>query len=196
MPTQGQLDAEAATDALKASVVDLLVAIGMAEADGSADARPTAAAGRAPTAVAGGPDARATAADGAPNPGDEAGWSPRQVLAHVVWWHERYLKVLSAKIDGRARPKLAGTLDDINVAGVAAYGGRSIDDLADTLRAKEHALESLLSVLFELPAAQRARLRILTRDGSTPVDLDGLVKRITGHLHGHARDIREASKAR
>ena len=163
MPTQGQLDGEAANEALKASVVDLLVAIGMAEAGGEVDG-----------AV-----------------GDEAAWSPRQVLAHVLWWHERYLKVLSAKVDGRARPKLAGTLDDINVVGVEAYGGRSIDDLADTLRTKEHALESLFAVLHERPAAERSRMRILTRDGSQPVDLDGLVKRITDHLHGHARDIRE-----
>ena len=163
MPTQGQLDGEQANEALKASVVDLLVAIGMVEADGQVDA-PTGA--------------------------DEASWSPRQVLAHIVWWHERYLKVLSAKVDGRARPKLAGNLDAINEVGVEAYGGRTIDELADTLRTKEHALESLVGVLYERPAAERAKLTILTRDESTPVDLDGLVKRITGHLHGHARDIR------
>jgi DinB superfamily len=165
MPTQGQLDGEAANDALKASVVDLLVAIGMAESNGAVDAPPT---------------------------GDEAAWSPRQVLAHVLWWHERYLNVLSATVDGRARPELPGKLDDINVVGVEAYGERSIDELADSLRAKEHALESLVAVLFELPSDERDALVLVTRDEGTPVSLDGFVKRVTGHLHGHARDLRGA----
>lgn len=170
MPTQGQLDAEAANAELKASVIDLLVAIGMAEGGE-------------------GIDVPGSGTDG------EAAWSPRQVLAHVVWWHERYLTVLSATVDGRPRPPLAGTLDEINVTGVEAYGDRTIDDLADTLRAKEHAMESLVGVLFELPPAERDALVIVTRDEGTPVNLDGFVKRVTGHLHGHARDIREATTA-
>lgn len=171
MPTQGQLDGQDAIDALQASVVDVLVAIGMAEADNTVDAVPAAAS-----------DASV-----------EAGWSPHQVLAHIVWWHERYLSVLSALVDGRDRPALAGKLDDINVVGVEAYGNRSIDDLSDTLRAKEHAIESLVGVLFELPRAERDALVIVTRDEGTPVDLDGFVKRVTGHLHGHAADMRAAA---
>jgi DinB superfamily len=174
MPTQGQLDGEAATNALKASVVDLLVAVGMAESAGDADGSPL------------GGNASA----------NEADWTPRQILAHIVWWHERYLKVVSATVDGRPRPKLAGKLDEINVVGVEAYGDRSMDDLADTLRAKEHALESLVGVLFELPASERSKVRIVTRDESAPIDLDGFVQRVTGHLHGHARDLRARTKAR
>lgn len=177
MPTQGQLDGEVAIKAMKASVVDVLVAIGTAEASGVVDRAPNAAGTAGDTAARGRPDV-------------EAGWTPHQVLAHVLWWHERYVKVLAAKVDRRRRPKLAGKLEDINRAGVEAHGGRTLDDLSDALRAKEHALESLVAVLYERPLAERAKLRILSRDEGTSVDLDGLVKRITDHLHGHARDIR------
>jgi hypothetical protein len=185
MPTQGQLDGQEAIDELKASVVDLLVAIGMAEGNGAIDVAPARAL--ASDEAAGGSAATGGVEAGV---GVEAGWTAHQVLAHIVWWHERYLSVLSALVDGRARPALAGKLDDINVTAVDAYGERSIDDLSDTLRTKEHAIESLVGVLYELPRSERDALVIVTRDEGKPGDLDGFVKRVTSHLHGHAQDIR------
>jgi hypothetical protein len=160
------MKADEAIQHLREASIDLLIAI-----DSRSD-EPEVAEGEAP------PTARS----------DEAGWTPRQVLAHVVWWHERYLAVLSAKVDDRPHPKLPGKLDDINVVGLEAYGDRSIEDLTAALRTKQHALESLTGVLFERP--DRAEVRVVTRDESGPIDLEAFVQRVTGHLHGHARDLR------
>lgn len=176
MPTQAQREGQAAADALRASVVDLVVAARMAGDE------PTSSRSESPSA---GLSSHAGA-----RPADEAGWSAQQVLAHALWWHERYLAVLSAKVDGRRRPKLVGRLDDINEIGIAAHGERSIDELVTALDAKARALESLTAVLFELPRAERRRVRIVTRDESAPVDLDGFVARVTDHLHGHASQLR------
>ena len=161
MPTEAQREGEAAAAALRASVIDVVVAARMA-----------------------GEGAGLDRVDG------EGGWSAQQVLAHALWWHERYLAVLSAKVDGRRRPRLAGRLDDINVAGISTYGSRPIDELSAALESKARALEALTAVLFERPRAERRRVRIVTRDESPPVDLDGFVKRVTDHLHGHANELR------
>jgi hypothetical protein len=158
--------AEQAIRELREAAIDLLVAV-----DSVSD-EPEVAEGEEP----------------ATSRSEESGWSPRQVLAHVLWWHERYLAVLSAKVDDRPRPKLPGKLDEINVVGIEAYSDRETEDLTEALRTKQHALESLTGVLFERP--DRAEIRVITRDETDPVDLEHFVKRVTGHLHGHARDMR------
>jgi len=157
--------ADAATRALHDAAIDLLVAAESHDSEADAHEAGAAAAGS-----------------------DEATWRPRQVLAHILWWHERYLAVLSAKVDGRPRPKLPGRLDDINEVGVEAYGRRGASELAAAIRSKEHALESLTAVLLERPDA--ARIRVVTRDESRPISLEAFVDRVTVHLYGHARDLR------
>lgn len=170
-----------ALEALHASMVDLVVAVGTLDPDDldRAASESRGSAGSAPASA-----------------DVEAGWTPRQVLAHVLWWHERYINVLSSAVDGRTPPKLAGALDDINVRGVEAYGGRPVEDLTRSLETKQHVMESLTSVLFELPRSEREAIVIRTRDDATPVDLDGFVARVTGHLHGHAHGIREGRDGR
>jgi hypothetical protein len=156
------MKADEATRALHDAAIDLLVAAESRESEPSTDVSPTGS--------------------------DEATWGPREVLAHVLWWHERYLAVLSAKVDDRPRPRLPGGLDDINLVGIETYGRRSMSELRAAIRSKEHALESLTAVLFERPDA--ATIRIVTRDESAPISLDAFVERVTGHLRGHARDLR------
>ncbi|HEY2916029.1 MAG TPA: DinB family protein [Candidatus Limnocylindrales bacterium] len=160
-----------ALEALHASMVDVVVAAGALDA-GDLDRTPSASLDV------------------------ESGWTPRQIVAHILWWHERYINVLSAAIDGRQPPALPGTLDDINVRGVEAYGDRSVEELTRALETKQDVLESLTSVLYELPRLERDAVVIVTRDGGTPVGLDGFVGRVTGHLHGHARDIRGRAASR
>lgn len=168
------LDGQVAVRNLRAAVDDLIIAAQLANDAGSAP----------PPAIEAEPRGSADRQAG------ESGWTPSQVLAHALWWHERYLAVLSAKVDRQPRPRLPGRLGDINLVGVSAYGDRSVEALASALAAAAGALESPISVLCELPPAERSRVRIVTRDASAPIDLDAFVRRVTGHLHGHARELR------
>ena len=122
-----------------------------------------------------------------PRPGE---WRPEQVLAHLVYWHERYVRLLSAQLAGRSEEAPAATLKRQNADAVAALAGVPPARLLERLAAAQAALELI-------DADPRSRdLHIRLAKGAMARPWPVFAGRIPAHYRGHLEDLRRLAPAR
>ena len=113
-----------------------------------------------------------------------AAWGPREVLSHLAYWHEHYVRLLEAALAGE-RPALpAGSFRDLNAGAVAHFRATPVHEIAHRFASAERALE----YLARRPGASRIQIRI--EDGAMARRLPVLLARVAGHIAGHERQLR------
>lgn len=113
------------------------------------------------------------------------GWGPREVLCHLVYWHETYVAVLHAMSHHDAPALKDGVFREFNQLAVQELGGVPAGVLLTRL---EVAQRRLAVELLRLSPA--ARIRIKT--GSMARGPVEFTRRIEGHFRGHFADLRKA----
>ncbi|MGE3536453.1 MAG: DinB family protein [Candidatus Tectimicrobiota bacterium] len=61
-------------------------------------------------------------------------WSPREVLCHLLWWHQVTVEGLESVAAGGAPYRIYASVDEMNARAVARLAGRSMEQLADMTR--------------------------------------------------------------
>jgi hypothetical protein len=118
-----------------------------------------------------------------------AGWGPREILCHIVYWHEDYVTVLRA-INGYESPPLkVGNFREFNDLAVRELGGIPADVLLGRLESAQRRLA--IELLRMSPAA-----RIRVKTGSMARGPVEFTRRVEGHIRGHLADVRRRSSTR
>lgn len=113
-----------------------------------------------------------------------ADWGPREVLVHLVFWHETYVSTIEALIAGRTPDLPEGTFAELNAQAVRQNAEVPIARLLERFRKAQSRLEELAildpSRSWTIPA----------KAGSKARPLDELIKRIEAHIRNHEIKLR------
>jgi hypothetical protein len=111
-------------------------------------------------------------------------WTARDVVAHLVFWHESFARNVADLADGRRPTPLAGTY--------AALAARTNAELGDV------GIEALVERLLAAQAVIRAGVRapgvelIPYRRGSRPYAPDEHLVVVRDHVRAHGRELARA----
>ncbi|MGA2182360.1 MAG: DinB family protein [Bryobacteraceae bacterium] len=113
------------------------------------------------------------------------GWGPREVLIHLVFWHEQYASIATA-VAAKKPPTLhPGTIRAVNHLAVAQDAQTSVAALI--------ARWTKANRQFAAVASKRsaAGLRIPLREKSKAWPLDDLIRLAAGHIEKHQAKLRK-----
>lgn len=113
----------------------------------------------------------------------EQDWGPKEVLAHLVYYHELYVKLVEAFIAGVPAVPPKGRFQDLNAQAVAASRGVTPVELVERLKKANHRLVELYQrhnprkISVEIKAG--AKLRTLAE----------LIPEVEAHIRNHLRKL-------
>ena len=61
-------------------------------------------------------------------------WGPREVLCHLVWWHQATVEGMESVLAGGAPYCIYASVDEMNARAVGRLAGKNIAQLADLVR--------------------------------------------------------------
>lgn len=115
-------------------------------------------------------------------------WSPREVLVHLVFWHERYISIISAALDGREPDLLTGSGKALNAMPVRENAGAPIGLLIERFQAAQAELEELTA--SEAARSVTIRIRLNTKERT----VNDLLHAVEGHIRNHLAKLRKVSR--
>jgi hypothetical protein len=114
------------------------------------------------------------------------GWSARDVLAHVLFWHESFARNVDDLAHGRMPHPLDGGYGDLNQAGVEAMRGQTLEDTLGRLLAAQSVIRENILAL--------SAPRIPYRVGSRQYSPEEHLALVDDHINKHLRDVKKKAK--
>ena len=125
--------------------------------------------------------------EGRPLPPVSGGpWGPREVLCHLVYWHETYASVLHAMHRHETPPLKVGVFREFNQVAVEELSHVPADILLNRLQSAQRRVAVEL-----LQLSPAARIRVKT--GSMARGPVEFARRVEAHFRGHLADIRRGA---
>jgi hypothetical protein len=115
-------------------------------------------------------------------------WGPREILAHLVYWHEQYIAQSKAILSGSQYPAPSGRFIDINAKAAAKFQKFPIAKLTVRFRNANRRL----CRLARGPSARKIAFSI--KQGSKRWRLTDLIPAVEAHVRNHLRALKKASK--
>jgi hypothetical protein len=106
-------------------------------------------------------------------------WGPKEVLAHLVFYHEGYVRQIEARLAGRPFDLPKGRYNDLNAQAAAAGRSVPVDELVRRLRAADERLRGLYV------AYNPAQIMVEIKQGAKIWPLADLVPAVESHVRGH-----------
>jgi hypothetical protein len=113
----------------------------------------------------------------------EQEWGPKEVLAHLVFWHESYVAQIEALIGGAPFELPRGRFSDLNAQAVAANRGLPFAKLVRRFRVADERLRALYA------AHDPAAIVLEIKQGSKRWRLVDLVSAVEAHVRNHHRQL-------
>ena len=120
----------------------------------------------------------------------EQDWSPKQVLAHLVYHHELYVKLVEAFLAGTPVAPPKGRFRDLNAVAVAASRGITPAELAKRLQKANQRLVSLYQ------QHDPSEITVEIKAGAKLRNLAELVPEVDAHIRNHLEKLRKGLRAR
>lgn len=120
----------------------------------------------------------------------EKPWGPRQVLSHLVFWHEGYVRQIEARQSGKGWLLPEGNFKELNARAVESLVAVSVP----TLLARFRAANTRLCRLAGQPGA--ASIHIQLKADSKAWPLDEFLVKVEAHIRGHGEDLRKSHPPR
>jgi hypothetical protein len=117
-------------------------------------------------------------------------WGPRQVLAHLVFWHETYVRQIEAGQAGMGWLFPEGTLKTLNEEAVASLASVGVP----TMLARFRAANTRLCRLAADPKTAGARVQLKRDTKSWP--LSEFILQVESHVRRHGEEIRRTYPSR
>lgn len=116
-------------------------------------------------------------------------WGPREVLCHLVWWHQATVEGMESVLAGGKPYRFYASVDEMNARAVGRLAGQDVAHMADLL----HQLQArLVQAARALPDPNATVL--VSGDGSGRSVLQRL-ETITHHWNEHVRELQTLSAA-
>lgn len=116
-------------------------------------------------------------------------WGAREVLCHLVYWHETYVRIVRAMNTHQPPVQRTGSFKDFNREGIFELGAEPVASMLARLRRAQRRLEV---ELLALPRDATINIKV----GSKPWPADEFPARIAGHIRGHLRRLRRGRARR
>ena len=119
------------------------------------------------------------------------GWSPRDVVAHLVGWNSFMIEASSSILAGQPPSYYADAPNDysnINAGFTAKYSSRSRHELLAELKS---SLEGLDAYVIALPAGELAADHGVRHYRGGPATVSKIIESLAGDYHYHTDQIRE-----
>jgi len=120
----------------------------------------------------------------------EKPWGPRQVLCHLVFWHETYVRQIEARLAGHGWLLPEGTFNELNAQAVASLAVVGVP----TLLARFRAANTRLCRLALEPKAANVQVQLKQDSKSWP--LDEFLVMVETHIRRHGDELRKAHSPR
>jgi hypothetical protein len=115
-------------------------------------------------------------------------WGPREVLIHLVFWHEQYATLAAAPAANASPTPLKGTIDQINRAAVFGCAQVPVEELAARWEAAQIALDRIAQ------GAAAHRLSFPLRQGAKAWRLPDLLRIATRHIQNHQAKLAKSAR--
>ncbi len=116
-------------------------------------------------------------------------WGPREVLCHLVWWHQATVEGMESVLSGGKPYRFYASVDEMNARAVGRLAGRDTAQLAELVRQLQARLVKATRALPDPNATV-----LVTGDGSGRSVLQRL-ETIARHWSEHVHSLREPSAA-
>ncbi len=113
------------------------------------------------------------------------GWGPREILIHLVFWHENFAETLIALSEGKKRDLPQGDFKDLNTEAVMLNHLVPVDVLLGRLLEAQRTIELLSR--RENVLNDKVPLRYRSKEWLFAAS----VKRLEKHIFGHLRRLRQ-----
>ncbi len=113
----------------------------------------------------------------------EGAWGPREVLVHLIFWHESHVEQTEALLTGSPFTPPAGCFADLNARAIAAAQGIPVNELLRRFRAADVRLRALCRQV------DPATVVLLIKRGATPRTLAHLVREEEAHIRNHLKRL-------
>ena len=111
-------------------------------------------------------------------------WTPREVLCHMIYWHQLTVEGMEAAVSGNSPQQIHASTDEMNARAVGRASGKSITRLADEVREMQARLSKAAR---EMPDPD---VTVLIRsDNSESTGLQRL-ELITKHWNAHIAELK------
>jgi hypothetical protein len=117
-------------------------------------------------------------------------WGPRQVLCHLVFWHETYVRQIEARRAGKGWLLPQGGFNELNAQAVASLAGVGVP----TLLARFRTANTRLCRLAMSPNS--AGIRIQLKQDSKEWTLAEFLPLVEAHIRRHGDEIRRSHDLR
>jgi hypothetical protein len=119
------------------------------------------------------------------------GWSPRDVVAHLIGWNRHMIEASNAILGGEAPAYYADASNDykhINAAFVQRHASRSKAALLDDLASSMDAFEAFV---VALPPDELTASHGVLHYSGRPATVTGIVHSLAGDYQHHTRQVGE-----
>jgi hypothetical protein len=113
----------------------------------------------------------------------EKPWGPRQVLSHLVYWHEDYVRQIEARRAGKGWLLPEGGFKELNARAVALLAGVSVA----TLLARFRTANARLCRLAADPASAGIAIQLKRDSKSWP--LHEFLIQVEAHIRRHGDEV-------
>ena len=111
-------------------------------------------------------------------------WTPREVLCHMIYWHQATVDGMEAAISGKPPQQIYASTDEMNARAVGRASGKSIAKLADEVRVLQVRLSKAVRGMPDPDATVMIR-----SDNSESTGLQRL-ELITKHWNSHIEELK------
>jgi endonuclease/exonuclease/phosphatase (EEP) superfamily protein YafD len=116
-------------------------------------------------------------------------WHPREVLCHLVWWHQATVEGMEAVASGGTPYRIYASVDEMNARAVGRLAGKSVAQLVELARGYQARLVKAARALSDLNTTV-----LVFGDGNGRSALQRL-ETISKHWGEHVKELQALSAA-
>jgi hypothetical protein len=116
-------------------------------------------------------------------------WHAREVLCHLVWWHQATVEGIESVASGGAPYHIYASTDEMNARAVGRLSGQEMPKMADMVRQWQ---ARLIAAVRTLPDPN---VTVLIRGDGTELSAKQRLETIAHHWDEHVKELQSASAA-
>jgi hypothetical protein len=116
-------------------------------------------------------------------------WHAREVLCHLVWWHQATVEGVEAVASGGSPYHIYASTDEMNARAVGRLSGKTVPQMAEMVRQWQTRLAAAIRTFPDLNAT------VMVRGDGTALSAQQRLETMAQHWNEHVKELQTASAA-
>jgi hypothetical protein len=116
-------------------------------------------------------------------------WGPRELLCHLVWWHQATVEGMESVLSGGVPYRFYASVDEMNARAVGRLSGKNIDQLVDLVQQFQARLVKAVRALPD------ARVTVLVFGDGSERSAEQRLETMAQHWDEHIKELQALSAA-